>query len=198
VQFPLITLEKAWHLGTLDIANKNSHSYEGSGLSISTHPEIWRKIAKLNGELFGLVKQKNFFLDFHSLTDTRKASLFSWGLRQGYVEQVKIHFYSYYDDEKMSNLTFESANYEEMLREAEDYDIQTKDGYQATVSLLKETQRSKIEPIEVLDFLAIVYSERHLRVDGVWWQDELNLATQSSPRGVIFTKKLSEWTIEKP
>jgi len=43
---PIKKLNKVYHVGTMDITKKSFDSYEGSGLSISLHPEEWKKINK--------------------------------------------------------------------------------------------------------------------------------------------------------
>lgn len=42
---PVKTLKGLYHVGTLD-ASKKRDGYEGAGLSVSTHPDAWKRIAK--------------------------------------------------------------------------------------------------------------------------------------------------------
>lgn len=68
--YPLISFTKLYHVGTLNPENKGSDSHEGSGLSVSVHPNEWTRIAKLGGgDLYSLSKSGNQFLDFHRMTD---------------------------------------------------------------------------------------------------------------------------------
>ena len=55
-----------YHVGLMNIANKSDISYEGSGLSISKHPEEWQKINPLtSGDLFELKKIVFAFLEYY-------------------------------------------------------------------------------------------------------------------------------------
>ena len=59
-----------YHVGLMNIANKSDISYEGSGLSISKHPEEWQKINPLtSGDLFELKKRTPIFFDYYKEKD---------------------------------------------------------------------------------------------------------------------------------
>jgi hypothetical protein len=51
----------------------------------------------------------------------------------------------------------------------------------------------KVEQAFVLDFLAFAYAEDVLHLDGVWWNDRLDVLAYSAPRGVIFNAMLPTW-----
>ena len=45
-----------------------------------------------------------------------------------------------------------------------------------------------------MDYAATAYAEDVLDLDGVWWNDELDVSAYSAPRGVIFASKMGAWT----
>ena len=73
---PVKTLKGLFHVGTLD-ASKKRDGFEGAGLSVSTHPDAWKRIAKghVTGDTYSATKEGNRILDAHSLTKEHNAEI---------------------------------------------------------------------------------------------------------------------------
>jgi hypothetical protein len=83
--------------------------------------------------------------------------------------------------------------------EAQDYEVEPQEVQGALHGTTKLSQRTMhtAEPVMVPDLIATVYVEDATDLDGVWWQDRLDVAAYSAPRGVIVPKMLSLWTFHK-
>lgn len=202
--FPVKSFKKLWHVGTMDISKKRPDSHEGQGLSVSTHPEAWEKINEFTaGAHWELTKPGNRFFDFHSMNKTQKEQLIAWGVEQGYV-RPQVKWRTYKRDEDGSSLGYfefdtleealEEAGYK-TIEEADEDDVKIKKDFKGLSPTPKFYTKmgEKFSQAFVLDFLAIVYAEDVLHLDGVWWADRLNVSKYSAPRGVIFNSMLSSW-----
>jgi len=195
---PVKTLTDLFHVGTLD-ASKKRDGYEGAGLSVSTHPDAWQKIARghVTGDTHTATKEGNKFLDVHSLSNKHNEQIKQWAVKNGYLEQQETVTVSWFDDEMDDTLsqTFNSmadaeAEYDEEL---EYMDVKVdKGGIVPTDKLKKETRQNRIESTGVLEFVLPIFAE-HQGLDGVWWQDKLDVQRYSAPRGVIVPSKIKSW-----
>ena len=83
---------------------------------------------------------------------------------------------------------------EDAIAESEDEKtIQTLNGYIMT-DKMRERTLSYDALINPDQLLAVIYVEDVLDLDGVWWQDKLDVFKYSAPRGVINRHKLKDWT----
>jgi hypothetical protein len=78
---PTINFAALYHVGTLNLRTKQSVSLEGSGLSVSLHPNVWRILGSgfINGNLFELRRPGNTFVDFTNFSNDHKQKLALWG-----------------------------------------------------------------------------------------------------------------------
>lgn len=185
------------HIGTLNPKDKERFSYEGHGLSVSTCPDEWERIARLGGKPWHtLVKPHHFFLDFHSLTVDQRQQIIDWGVVHHYVylgEAYQVPQYDEYGDEY--HILCET--YDEAL--AEVVDEEGMDCLPVRCEVLKVT--SKLEDRLQMDLalglafdvLVPLYVEEVLGWDGVFWDDDYG--DWSAPRAVIVPSKLSSWRI---
>ena len=195
---PVKTLKGLFHVGTLD-ASKKRDGYEGAGLSVSTHPDAWQKIARghVTGDTHTATKEGNKFLDVHSLSNKHNEQIKQWAVKNGYLEQQETVTVSWFDDEMDDTLsqTFNSmadakAEHDEEL---EYMDVKVdKGGVVPTDKLKKETRQNRIESTGVLEFVLPIFAEQQ-GLDGVWWQDRLDVQRYSAPRGVIVPSKIKSW-----
>ena len=82
------------------------------------------------------------------------------------------------------------AEYDEEL---EHMDVSVdKGGIVPTDKLKKETRQNRIESTGVLEFVLPIFAEQQ-GLDGVWWQDKLDVNRYSAPRGVIVPSKIKSW-----
>lgn len=83
--------ERVWHVGSLDPADRQFRpgDLEGRALSVSEHPDAWRQIARLSGDLHEGVKQSGdaAFLDALSLADWDYLTVSQWGEAAGLVAE---------------------------------------------------------------------------------------------------------------
>jgi len=195
---PVKSVKNLYHVGTLD-ASKKRDGYEGAGLSVSTHPAEWKRIARghVTGDTYSATKDGNRFLNAHALTDSHDEVIKRWAIENGYLEQQETVTVCYYDDEMEDTMcqTFTSmadAEYE-YDGELEDYDVEVdKGGIVPTDKLKKAARQKRIEATGVLDFVLPLYAEQ-AGLDGVWWQDTLDVSRYSAPRGVIVPSKIDSW-----
>ena len=195
-----ITLNKLYHVGSLDASKKRTGSYEGSGLSVSTHPDAWRQIARghVTGDTYQVSKPNNVFLNAHKLSKQAKEAIAAWAVKAKLIEPVVIYRVSYYDDELESKVYSDYESLEDAKAEAYNpSDIKTiKGGYKSTDKLKSLTNNPRIDPTGILDYVLPIYAEAQ-GYDGVWWQDKLDPSRYSAPRGVILPSKVSSWNFTK-
>lgn len=203
---------KVYHIGTLDGALRAQRfSLEGDALSVSEHPEAWKQIARLSGPRHTLSKREGLFLDMHS---ARVAGLIEdAGVAAGLLAWVPRYKAEYFDDEADESrytlhLTKEEAQ-AELGECAGDFDdgepkLPTEVHVLTTTALLREGY-PRVSPAGEAGSLALTLAANVLhassklpfaeRVDGLWWNERLNPASLSAPRGSIFPSMLGTWDI---
>ena len=197
-QIPTKRINKVYHVGDINITNKSTSSYEGSGLSVSLHPEEWQRIARMSSdEVHVLTKQNGTFADAHKITPEQKNEIIVWGVENEYViqgETYRVYFMDDNGDEAyMEFPTREEADYE---ADGENEVRVNSGGIKPTDKLKQETKQSRIEPSQTFDLLLTIFLENNTNYDGVWWDDMLDVSSLSAPRGVIFNKKINDWLID--
>jgi hypothetical protein len=201
IKLPVKKINKVYHVGTMELEKKAEFSLEGSGLSVSVNPEEWRTIARLGSvPTYVLRKNDGVFVNFKKLGKSVKDEIIQWGVSNGYVETKTTYMYYYFDEELGEEVYMEFPTYEEALEEADEDETQIKinrSGIIPTVRLHRETQQSRIEPIQCFELLLTVYVEGNTDYDGVWWDEQLDILNYSAPRGVLFNTRLDKWTVER-
>lgn len=189
-----------FHVGSLDSSKKGEGSYEGAGLSVSTHPDAWRMIARghVVGDTYKLTKPGNRFIDSHKISTKNNQMIAGWAIENDLIISATTYRVSHYDDEMESEVYSDYASREEAEREAYDpEDIsEIKGGYQPTQKLRNLTKNPRMTPTGIMDYVLPIYADSH-GYDGVWWQDKLDVHNYSAPRGVIVPSQISSWKIEK-
>ena len=198
---PVIRLERVMHVGDLDASAKRTDSYEGSGLSVSLHPDEWREIARgfVGGSTWQLEKKGASFVDAHALADSDRDLILEWACAQELCLAADVFELRLYDDELDATTTQTFAT----RREAEDENVDEipdaivmVPGFASTPRLdsMARQSRPALGAAHVLDLVLPILAEQ-LGLDGVWWDDDLDVARLSAPRGMITTAKLAEWSI---
>jgi hypothetical protein len=190
--------ERLYHVGSLD-HQKKRNGYEGAGLSVSTHPNAWMRIARghVTGDTHQCIKADNAFLNAHLLSPKNVADIKNWAIESGYLTPYETVSVSWFDDE-MENTVFQTfASISEAKEEFEDleefYDVSVdQGGVLPTEKLKNETRQTHMDLTGLLDFVLPLYAEK-LGLDGVWWQDRLDIVSYSAPRGVIVPSKIETW-----
>lgn len=198
---PVIRLDRVMHVGDLDASAKRADSYEGSGLSVSLHPDEWRAIARgfVSGSTWLLEKPGGNFVNAHALTDADRSLILDWACAQELCLAADVFELRLYDDELDATTTQTFAT----RREAEDENVDENadaivlvPGFASTPRLdsMARQSRPALGAANVLDLVLPILAEQ-IGLDGVWWDDDLDVAQLSAPRGVISTTRLSEWSI---
>lgn len=196
---PVCRLDLAWHVGSMNPADKRTWSYEGQGLSVSLHPEEWTTIARLGGHpTWRLTRPGGTFLDYHALTGDQRAQITAWGLGRGYVTEQPAYFVPFTDEDgedigSMAFLDREEAEEEADFRYAT---VTEARALVATDTFPDPTVRvGEINPDQILTVIWL--AETHPEFDGVWWEDTYAPDMLSCPRGVIHPHRLAAWTITR-
>lgn len=198
---PVIRLDRVMHVGDLDASAKRADSYEGSGLSVSLHPDEWRAIARgfVSGSTWLLEKPGGNFVNAHALTDADRSLILDWACAQDLCLAADVFELRLYDDELDATTTQTFAT----RREAEDENVDENadaivlvPGFASTPRLdsMAHQSRPALGAANVLDLVLPILAEQ-IGLDGVWWDDDLDVARLSAPRGVISTTRLPEWSI---
>jgi hypothetical protein len=191
---PVVSPVGLTHVGSLDASAKKAWSYEGGGLSVSVNPEEWARIAHLGGPVWNLTKTDGVFLDYHEMTDAQKAAILAFGLERGYVVEQTGYTAAYFDDEwdqEMSSVYLTRAE-AELEAEDNDADITEETIIVATALFPDSTVKAGGQWPEQI--LATVWVEQEAEgLDGVWWEDELDVSRLSAPRGVVVPRNIGDW-----
>lgn len=190
----VLSIDTVFHRGTLNSTDKSTFSYEGDGLSVSVHPNEWGIIARLAGKDYSLFKHSGSFADNHSF-DTK--SLLAWGLKEGFIQPCELYKYTFYDENADERFMLFSTSAEaEVESEGNIEGITTETGFKPTLKM-EGMLHVKTNHSIFLDHLFGLYVQANYpEIDGVWFDDELDVCGLSAPRGMIFPSKLKEWTIK--
>lgn len=197
--FPTKTFKKLYHIGSLRLEDKGQQSQEGAGLTVTTHPEEWSAISEMiTGALWEASKPNNRFLNMYKLSKKHKQSIIDWGVENGYVKTKAIYRVEYYDGDLDMEVYQEYDSREEAEEENDPKDIEEiRSGLVATSRLTNRTNYPGAGPTIAFDLLTTVFVEDATQLDGVWWEDRLDVSVYSAPRGVIVPSRVSSWTFKK-
>lgn len=205
-------IETLYHVGSMDISQKSLFAIEGNGLSVSICPKDWMKIAKMKDSTIWKLYKKNIkMLDYHSLTENDFNLATSWGITEGYLKEFEVYSVTKFDDDMNCDLHSIHDTFEDALNKAsieEKYD--TFESYISNrKSLYPRIEKIKgYKPTKKLNSLSMVnvdiqnskqinlllFLEKNTDLDGVYWNEELNLSKNSAPKGVIFNSKINDFS----
>lgn len=208
---PQAHLQQVTHIGHLDRQDKGwqGPSQEGEGLSFSTCPEAWERIAGLAGRPHWRASAEGWrLLDGHaSLNDPQgAATLTAWGQEQGWITLKKAYEVHYWDDELQQLIQMPCADLDEALAEFEPFQddddprnrLVEKPLWCPTAKLcahMSQPPAMANRPHALaLQWVTTVWAQDH-DWDGVWWADALKPEQYSAPRGVLFANRVraEEW-----
>lgn len=207
----ILKQEEWYHVGMMDVSKKGENSYEGHCLSVSQHPESWRRIARLgDSDTFRVHKENGQFLDAHALTDEQWKIIKTWGVEAGYLKEEEVFTYIFRDEEgeecamelySRSEWELESGWDEEDEEEQKSLEkncLRIERLLTATDALKDaECWVSKKCPSFISeDLILIRYADEVLEIDGVYWEDNLKESSLSAPRAGIVRSRLNQWSIE--
>lgn len=195
---PTRSFRVLYHVGTLNVADKRGDSHEGAGLSVSLHPDEWRRIAsgRVSGATWRCTKPGNRFINAHRLPKAARSKIADWAIQNGFAARETTYRIARYDDELEQEHYLPFLTRAEAEREADDGDeIEEVPGsLVGTPALATRTHAASLALAE--DLILTVYAEEH-GFDGVWWQDVLDVTAYSAPRGVIVPRMVGTWSFER-
>jgi hypothetical protein len=202
VRIPIISFEKLWHLGDLDISRKHAcgHSQEGNLFSMSRCPAAWQQIVKLGGAPLYEGDTGYTLLDMLSVTHPStkagkqlKSVIRQWAYDNAMLEEGAIVQGHYFDDELgricVVNLTQEEAD----SAEPDEYDVLHTTSVDLATEKLKSIHNLKKTGVEdAFDFAVIEWARGRsgAKLDGVYWNQAYNPKAYSAPRAGIFEAKI--------
>lgn len=196
---PVLRLTVVHHVGELREEMKRTGSHEGHGLSVSLHPGAWRRIARghVSGPCWTMTNPSGSFLDAHRMKRSQRREVLAWGSEEGLAVSMPLWRISYWDDELEGFCRQVFDDREEALEEARAYGVRARRiiGHASTPALdrLAMQTRPSMGDELVLDMLLPLWSHRIHALDGVWWEDRLDVLALSAPRGVIVPEMLAAW-----
>lgn len=196
---PTTSFNKLYHTGTMDINNKKQYNLEGiNGLSVSNLDNIWNKICDYtHGNDYTLINGNNKFLDFHELNSDTYQMILDWGVENEYLEKCEIFRHTYFDDELDSEVFIDFNSKDKALLECDEFDLTSYHGHRSTQKFINFNGVSNKDNIELI---SVIYVENETNLDGVFWNDKLDIDKYSAPRAIILQNKLKNWniTMKKP
>lgn len=199
---PTINFPELAHVGTLNPANKQDWSYEGAGLSVSTHPEEWEYIARLGGHpTWTLTTPTNTpfrMVDAHALTNTNRDVLVGWARTNGWVTDAALWAVPVFDEytgDLSGRILFDTQ--EEAEYECGVLDDTERDGWPQRAHTVIATDTfpdPRVSREDPAPLVLALWAATQPDLDGVWWQDTYAPEQLSCPRGVLHTPCLATTT----
>lgn len=201
---PLRTdLAAVYHVGNLnDQRTPVTNSHEGRALSIGLHPGAWRRISEVTaGTTYELSKCTSCFVDYQAIGSLECFS--EYGQTAGLVKPATV-FRLYYTDPALDERCYFEFD-ERIEAEAElddpariDPDIDETKTIRATDELADAMNYTHCPTGETArQLLLFEWVSRETAYDGVWFDEVLDPANDSAPRGGIIPNRLSDWSIEE-
>lgn len=217
VALPVVSHKCLFHVGTFDPSHKgkthNTTSLEGNGLSVSKHPDAWREIARLGDAPVWTLRQEFSapFVDAHAMTVEHWMVVMDWARSVGFVESVELLRLSWFDEDadEQRYMLFDAKRqvkqaqdeYADYLESSDKVSLTPEVGWQGT-SKMNQRIGFHVGPSSAKDLALTIYAEDVLyegqNVHGVWWNDRLDTACLSAPRGVIHLRAINDWERSSP
>jgi hypothetical protein len=186
---PTIMISDIFHIGKLN--NKKRIFHEGNGLSITTHPKIWKNICfPLESSLYRYKKSPVEFVNVNAIKNNSKLLdfIFNWCLDNNFIQKQNVYIISYNDHDFGLTLTKTFIQIKELEKEGYSQDDIIKiEKYNTTTKLNKLLYEGSNVPVGLLsDFIVLAYILKNTDFKGAWWDDSINIKEYQAPRGVIF------------
>jgi hypothetical protein len=115
---------------------------------------------------------------------SQRMEMMKWAVKEGFVLPCTVYEVRYFDDEWESEVVMKFLERDEAEENSPDGEITPIKGYRSTAKMQQRTL-SNAEPLLVEDLVSTLFAEDYLQIDGVWWDDQLDVSRYSAPRGVI-------------
>lgn len=201
----ILSLRESFHVGDLSRPRGlRKCLYASAGLFVSLHPEEWSAIARRGGYPTWVVRRRDGspsrFLDWLNSDVTFRSVLADRVVDAGLATRTTHYQVEYYDDEREDTFSFTFSDRERAQYEADAFDEVVKEvpGFAPTEALLERWLATfdpayKLDGKLVLDFAIEVLLERETDLDGIWWDETLDVSRLSAPQGVIFEARLPDF-----
>lgn len=199
----LLLKQRVYHVGQLEPdlhqSDRRHASLEGAGLSVSEHPTAWRTIAKLGGfPLYVLKLRDGTPGRFVDLTAERELKYVA--VSQGLLRPSPVwRLWSTDEEGEERYMEFADAASAEREAGADVGDrVEQVSGFTATPKLHKLWAKDFHGKVWAAVSMGVLYAlEASGDADGAWWNEILDPANLSAPRGVIFRSRLSNWQAQE-
>lgn len=214
-ELPTLSFGTVAHMGAMHLADKRPESFEGRHLSVSVNPDAWLEIARIRGDTAFIIKKKAnehgqkqsmLFVDIQAILcdlsyESIKLKIIQYAIDKKYIRESQVYHYDIFDDEARSLLTFSESSMEKCLIECgvepdeynqdeDDYNIRSATIYTGTEDFCRMHNIIYNLCHDHVDLAIVeVLHECCQELDGAWWNDELDAAVLSAPRGGLFTDR---------
>ena len=203
---PLIKKKAVWHVGSRAAGGTRPHSsYEGFGVSVSDHPAEWARIARLSGETWKLTpaspRANGSFLDVLRIPKAAAIRLTAAAVAEGLLVNA-TYWKAWSEDNESGEQRFTlHASQREAAEEAEHLESERPPEavrvWVATPQLLAlwaQRFSGSLGP-ELAEEVAwqVILERDRPDLDGFWWDETLDPAGLSAPRGMIFYSRVPRW-----
>lgn len=203
----VLEISKIHHVGTLALEDRGkqfAQSHEGCCLSVSRHPESWRRIARLgDAPTWELTCPNGAFVEVRAALSNSPfaAALGQWGLERGLLSPRQA-WKAWFRDEEADTWCFTvHATEQEAREEIEESDEQYPEGEAVTaLELLTGTPRLSarmsvdLSLQDALPFCLIAWLDDETEFDGPYWDELHDPAVLSAPRAGILPSRLGRWS----
>lgn len=206
VNLPVIRKSTMFHVGNLSEPRKTvgGTGNEGDGLPVSEHPEEWRGIAKLgDAPVWNLQKKGGVFVDVLRVLRNKSAknAVLAWADAESLTEPSDLYRVTW-EDEDGEERYFEYTDRSEAEAEMDEgRRLEVVEGGVKPSEKMQTWYRGfagkNLDNALLLDMLVFRYAEQAGVYDGVWWNEGLDPAAHSAPRGSIYQGRLKEWKASK-
>jgi len=190
--------QTVYHVGDLSKKRQKPNlSYEGNTLSVSVHPKEWSKIAKKGGNVYKLT---NPSANWFSATKANEKKATEWALQNGYIKSAVLYTLSWTDEETEDTFSTTFDNLEDAQAEF-DY-MEEDEGRNSKLTKTNQglvldkkgihwwkrtfTSSPKTANLELIGNFVFLWFAEANEYDGVWWDEMLDIARLSAPRGGIY------------
>lgn len=201
------TFKKLYHIGLMigrqegRLHRRTTSSDEAHCLSVSEHPDAWRRIAKIGGyPLWELTKPGNAFLHANALKKAERKLIEDWAVKEGFAQKGTL-FQTWGTDENDEPTFGLYLTREEAVTELDEGADEASDIKEVPAILPTEALNAyceqKVTFVHVEEMIQLCYADKVLGLDGVFWNAPLDPYTYSAPRAGILPHKLAEWVVTK-
>lgn len=211
--YPSLMIPEVYHVGQFDETSRTDRSsLEAFMLSVSVNPDEWASIARCPGPVWTLTADGSRWLDYLSMSDEQEAWMIQWGENEGMISKVDIWRAWSFDDEfdgwvlrdylsrAEAEAQVEGDIYDDTCPSMSGELVESREGYALSELAMERLERWHC-PLDALDGLVILWTQDVLMpadpdLVGIWWDEELNPACLSCPRGGIFPERIHRFEIQ--